>query len=346
MNQSLTKLSDMAQSALYPLRFRPIFKSALWGGRRIARILPDAPAEGPIAEAWLVSDVDNNLSVVTDGPLAGTTLRGLMQTRNAELGLPHHDRFPLLIKIIDAAQPLSVQVHPNDEQAQALEGQPRGKTEAWYILHAEPGAKVYAGFKPGVDRATFLSEFHAGRIENTLHSFEPKAGECIYLPAGTVHAAGAGLTIFEVQQTSDITYRLHDWGRVDAKTGKPRELHIEKAIECLDFGIGPVVAQIENCQRVEVRDDQTGNAGAAETTGDLVPLCRYFALHRNLAADPGYFEVGGGRLIIARSGEAILESTETGYQSHLGPGTVLLIPAGEYMLRPNGMFESFVSYSR
>src|SRR5439155_11322600 len=151
----------MAETPLYPLRFKPIFKTALWGGRRLAQMFPDAPAEGPISEAWLVSDVDNNVSVVADGPLAGTTLRELMQSRRAELGLPHHDTFPLLIKIIDTAQPLSVQVHPNDEQAQRLAGQPRGKTEAWYVLHAEPGAKIYAGFKAGVDRAKFLKALHA-----------------------------------------------------------------------------------------------------------------------------------------------------------------------------------------
>src|SRR4051812_18850790 len=118
------------QPPLYPLRFAPIFKSAIWGGRRIAQYFPNAPADGPISEVWLISDVESNVSVVAEGALAGTTLRELMQTRRDELGLPHHATFPLLIKIIDAAQPLSVQVHPNDEQAQRLEVQPRGKTEA------------------------------------------------------------------------------------------------------------------------------------------------------------------------------------------------------------------------
>jgi mannose-6-phosphate isomerase len=225
---------------LYPLRFAPIFKSAIWGGRRIADYFPNAPKEGPISEVWLVSDVANNVSVIADGPLAGTTLRELMLTRRADLGLPHHETFPLLIKIIDAKEPLSVQVHPNDEQAQRLAGQPRGKTEAWYILHAEPGAKIYAGFKAGMDRTEFLKAFHAGRIEDTLHSFEAKGGDCIFIPAGTIHAAGAGLAIFEVQQTSDITYRLYDWGRVDSKTGKARQLHIDQALECLDFDTGPI----------------------------------------------------------------------------------------------------------
>ena len=307
----------MAHPALYPLRFRPIFKSALWGGRRIAQILPDAPAEGPIAEAWLVSDVDGSVSVVADGPLAGTTLRELMQIRNAELGLPHHDRFPLLIKIIDAKQPLSVQVHPNDEQARRLEGQPRGKTEAWYILHAEPGAKVYAGFKPGVDRATFLSEFHAGRIGHTLHSFEPKAGECIYLPAGTIHAAGAGLTIFEVQQTSDITYRLHDWGRVDAKTGKPRELHVEKAIECLDFECGPVAPE-----RIRREDAEV----------EFLTGCEYFSNYRIKIDQPFLLEspIAHGLACIDGRGRIVTEGGAVTVQR----GDSVLIPPGSHRVEP------------
>jgi len=331
---------------LYPLRFVPIFKSALWGGRRIADYFPNAPKEGPISEVWLVSDVANNASVVADGPLAGTTLRDLMHGRRAELGLPHHETFPLLIKIIDAREPLSVQVHPNDEQAQRLAGQPRGKTEAWYVLHAEPGAKIYAGFKPGMDRQKFLEAFHAGRIEETLHSFEAKAGDCVYLPAGTIHAAGSGLAIFEVQQTSDITYRLHDWGRVDAKTGKPRELHVENAIECLDFGIGAVNPVEQMPPSMDLVENSSESTGAAQATGDLVPHCRYFGLHRNTARVPNTFELAAYRLVFAVSGEAILEDIKTNHLVPFEPGTVLLVPPGEYVLRPKSKFEYFAASSR
>jgi mannose-6-phosphate isomerase len=325
---------------LYPLRFVPIFKSALWGGRRIADMLPGAPAQGPISEAWLVSDVDDNVSSVADGPLAGMSLRELMQTRRADLGLPHHANFPLLVKIIDAAQPLSVQVHPNDEQARRLENQPRGKTEAWYVVHAEPGARIYAGFKPGVDREKFMKALAAGRIEDTLHSFEAKAGDCVFLPAGTIHAAGAGLTIFEVQQTSDLTYRLHDWGRVDAKTGRPRELHVDKALECLDFGIGPIHPH----RALFSINDPNSEARGSASTGDMTPLCRHFGLTRSLATVDETFELQRCRILFVISGRATLRGSAGEFG--LTPGTVWLIPPGEYSLRQPADFECAIAFLR
>lgn len=221
----------MTAEPLYPLRFEPIFKPAIWGGRRLADMFPGAPAEGPIGEAWVLSDQGDNVSVVADGPLRGTTLRQLMRDRRDELlgpPLAHHDTFPLLLKFIDAAQPLSVQVHPDDELAQRLEGLARGKTEAWIVMHAEPGSRIYAGLKPGVDGGRLERAIATGTTESVLHSFAPRpAGDCVFLPAGTVHALGGGITVFEVQQTSDTTYRLFDWNRVDSKTGRPRELHLK-----------------------------------------------------------------------------------------------------------------------
>jgi mannose-6-phosphate isomerase len=228
----------------YPLQFKPIFKSAIWGGRRLAEMFPGAPAEGPIGEAWVLSQQGDNVSVVADGPLKGTTLRELMRDRREELlgpSLAHHDTFPLLLKFIDAATPLSVQVHPNDELAKTLEGLARGKTEAWIVMHAEPGSRIYAGLKAGVDGGRLERALAAGVTEDVLHSFEPRpAGDCIFLPAGTVHALGGGITVFEVQQTSDTTYRLFDWHRVDAKTGQSRDLHLKQALVCTDFDRGPV----------------------------------------------------------------------------------------------------------
>jgi mannose-6-phosphate isomerase len=223
---------------LYPLRFNPIFKPAIWGGRRLADMFPGAPADGSIGEAWLLSDQGDNVSVVADGPLKGTTLRELMRDRREELlgpSLVHHETFPLLLKVIDARENLSVQVHPNDELAQKLTGVSRGKSEAWVVLHAEPGSRIYAGLKEGIDRAALECAVAAGTVVDCLRSFEPTVGNCIYLPAGTVHALGAGITVFEVQQTSDTTYRLFDWNRVDANTGQPRELHIEQVLACTNF---------------------------------------------------------------------------------------------------------------
>ena len=235
----------MSLPPLYPLRFEPIFKPAIWGGRRLAEMFPGAPAEGPIGEAWVLSDHGKDVSVIADGPLKGTTLRELMQTRREELlgpSLAHYDTFPLLLKIIDARENLSVQVHPNDELAQTLAGVPRGKTEAWVVLRAEPGSRIYAGLKEGVDRPRLERAIADGTVADCLHSFELKqAGDCIFLPAGTVHALGGGITVFEVQQTCDTTYRLFDWDRIDARTGRPRELHIDPALASTDFARGPVV---------------------------------------------------------------------------------------------------------
>src|SRR5581483_9365793 len=176
-------------------------------------------------------------------PLPGMTLRELLSVGRVELlgpWLARHDRFPLLLKYIDARESLSVQVHPNDELARSIAGAPRGKSEAWVVVHAEPGSRIYAGLNEGVDRARLERAVADGTVVECLHSFEAVVGDCIYLPAGTVHALGAGVTVFEVQQTSDITYRLYDWDRVDAKTGRPRDLHIDTALACVDFARGPV----------------------------------------------------------------------------------------------------------
>src|SRR5439155_2036239 len=169
------------------------------------------------------------------------TLRELMHARRTDLlgaAAARHDTFPLLLKFIDARDSLSVQVHPDDRLAQTLAGVPRGKTEAWVVLHAEPGSRIYAGLKAGVGQRELERAVADGTTADCLHSFEPQAGDCVFLPAGTVHALGGGITVFEVQQTSDTTYRLFDWNRVDAITGRPRDLHIDKALASTRFAHG------------------------------------------------------------------------------------------------------------
>ena len=180
-------------------------------------------------------------SIVDQGPLAGTTLGELVRQRGPELLGRHHpqSRFPLLVKFLDAAQPLSVQVHPNDEQAARLNPPDLGKTEAWYILSADPGSTIYAGLRPGVDRQQLADAIRQGTCEKLLHHFQPKAGDCLFIPAGTVHALGAGLLVAEVQQSSDTTFRLYDWNRV-GPDGKPRPLHVEQGLAVVDFQRGPV----------------------------------------------------------------------------------------------------------
>jgi mannose-6-phosphate isomerase len=196
------------------------------------------------AESWETVDHGDDQSVVTAGPLAGRTLNELVTEQGDEL-LGRHaglQQFPLLLKFLDCNRTLSVQVHPNDQQAALLDPPDLGKTEAWVVLHAEPGSKIFAGLRPGVTRASLATATAAGAVEECLHGFDAKAGDCVFIPAGTVHALGAGLLIAEIQQASDTTFRLFDWNRVDA-AGKPRPLHVEQSLETIDYSRGPVAPQ-------------------------------------------------------------------------------------------------------
>jgi mannose-6-phosphate isomerase len=218
-----------------------------WGGTGLARRFgvpgrADEPVcDEPVGEAWLVSDHALHSSTVAAGPLAGTTLRQLMAERAAEmLGRPA-GRFPLLVKVLDAREDLSVQVHPDDELARTWAAGEGGKTEAWVIEEADAGAALYLGLKPGFDKAALARELLAGTAPLCLRRYEPRPGECYFVPAGAVHALGAGLVLLEVQQTSDATFRLYDWGRVDA-AGRPRPLHLEAGLACVKEappGAGP-----------------------------------------------------------------------------------------------------------
>jgi len=234
----------MLEAPLYPLRFEPILKSPRWGGRRLASFLDlTTTNQEPIGEAWMLSDVDGNESRVANGPLTGTTLRELLAADASRiLGSARlvNGRFPLLFKFIDAKEELSVQVHPNDAQAAAKRAGMNGKTEAWVVLESDPAtSRIYAGTKPGLTAADFRAALASGTVPSTLHSVTPGPGDCFFLEAGTVHAIGADILLFEVQQTSDITYRLYDWDRKDPKTGQPRELHVEEGLACVDFQRGP-----------------------------------------------------------------------------------------------------------
>jgi mannose-6-phosphate isomerase len=224
------------------LRFNPILREYLWGGRRLGTDLGKPIGAGPhYAESWEVVDHGADQSTVADGPLTGKTLHELVTQESAKLFGRHHPRnqFPLLLKFLDCHQTLSVQVHPNDEQAAKLNPPDLGKTEAWVVLAADPGSKIYAGLKSGVDRQTLERELARGNCESCLHEFEPSVGDCVLIEAGTVHALGAGLLVAEIQQASDTTYRLFDWNRVD-RDGKPRQLHIQQALDVTNYTRGPV----------------------------------------------------------------------------------------------------------
>ena len=235
----------MSNHCNYPLRLKSIFRRYLWGGRRLETMLGKSLGEGDdYAESWEVVDHGEDQSEVIDGAVAGQSLRQLVSEHNAELFGKHAglEQFPLLLKLLDCNRTLSVQVHPNDEQAAQLDPPDLGKTEAWVVLAADEGSKIYAGLKSGVTREELNSALHEGRCEECLHEFEPAVGDCVFIEAGTIHALGAGLLIAEIQQASDTTFRLFDWNRLDAD-GNRRPLHIEQSLATIDFSRGPVAIQ-------------------------------------------------------------------------------------------------------
>lgn len=226
----------------YPLRFKPILRRHLWGGRRLETVLHKPLGQGnDFAETWEIVDHGADQSVVVNGPWAGTTLHELTTEHGPALLGRHHPQpsFPLLLKFLDAQKTLSVQVHPNDEQAARLHPPDHGKTEAWYVIAAKPGSLIYAGLKRGFDLPALNRELSRGTAELCLHQFEARAGDCVLVPAGTVHAIGAGIVLAEIQQSSDTTFRLYDWNRL-GPDGQPRTLHIDAALAVTDFDRGPV----------------------------------------------------------------------------------------------------------
>lgn len=224
---------------LYPLKFKTIFKDKIWGGEKIRTLLEKDFSPLPnCGETWEISGVKNDVSVVSNGILAGKSLAEILESYKAELvGKSVCERFgndfPLLIKFIDANEDLSIQVHPDDELAKSRHNS-FGKTEMWYVIQADEGSNLISGFNQKVDKEKYLEKFNAGQLTDILNKEEVSAGDVFFLPAGRVHTIGKGLLIAEIQQTSDITYRIYDFDRVDDK-GQKRELHVEEALDAIDF---------------------------------------------------------------------------------------------------------------
>jgi len=221
---------------LYPLKFKPIFKERVWGGRNLERLYrKPLPPQVLIGESWEISDRSGDVSVIANGPLAGQDLKWLMEHHAAEVlggAKSLNGRFPLLIKILDAQDRLSLQVHPPAERAAALKGEP--KTEMWFIADARPDAALYVGLKQGVTRAEFERKIADGTVAECFQQIAVRAGDAMFLPSGRVHAIGAGNVIFEIQQNSDTTYRVFDWNRLGLD-GKPREMHVAQSLASIDF---------------------------------------------------------------------------------------------------------------
>jgi len=236
-----TLAESFEAAVLTPLILEPMYRRYIWGGRRFESALGrQLPPGDDFAESWQLVDRGGDQSVVAAGPLAGMTLGDLVTSRGQEL-LGRHaplKSFPLLFKFLDACQDLSVQVHPDDARAAQFGTPDRGKTEAWYVVAAEPGSRIYAGLRAGVSRDEFAASLWAGTCDRAIHSFTVHPGDCIFIPAGTVHAIGAGLMVAEIQQSSDVTFRLHDWNRV-GPDGKARPLHVAQGLEATTR-LGPV----------------------------------------------------------------------------------------------------------
>ena len=315
------------RAPLYPLRFEPIFEYRLWGGRRLARLLTaPLPGDGPIGEAWVLSDRPDHQSRVASGPLAGLSLSQLLEEFPEQMlgpGAPRLRRFPLLLKFLDAQELLSVQVHPSDRQTSHLPPNETGKNEAWVVLEAGPEGRIYAGLQPGTTPGSLREALGHAAIAAQLAGFTPKPGDAVFLPAGTVHSLGGDVVVFEVQQNSDVTFRLCDWDRVDLTTGLLRALQVDQALACTDFAqvaLAPVVPVIET---------------TAPVRRERLFDCEHFALWRLQGELP--FSVGAAgvpRVLVCIGGSGQVE--HGGVAHAIARGDVLLLPAvvGACMLRP------------
>jgi len=226
---------------LYPLKFTPLFKYRIWGGEKLKTALNKNYTEENIGESWEISDVSGDETVVADGDLSGKTLRDLTrQFKGNFVGNAVYDKFgeefPLLIKFIDAKTPLSIQVHPSNEIAKERHNS-FGKNEMWYVMQADKNAELIVGFDKKVTREAYQEHLENNTILDVMHHETVKKGDTFYIPTGRVHAIGAGVLLAEIQQTSNITYRIYDYDRVDAKTGEKRELHNNMAIDVLDYEV-------------------------------------------------------------------------------------------------------------
>ncbi len=318
----------MSQTLLYPLRFAPIYQYRIWGGRRFADLLSaPLPGTGPIGEAWILSDREDHPSRVAAGPLKGLTIRQLLQKFPDQLmgKLAHRfPRFPLLLKFLDAREMLSVQVHPSDAHKELLPEGETGKTEAWLVVETGADSRIYSGLKPGITKDVLRLALANGSVVNDLASFVPKPGDAVFTPAGTVHALGGDIVVFEIQENSDVTFRLFDWGHIEPETGKPRSLQVDQALECITFtksiaGLTePVVQSTTPVER------------------ESVFQCRAFQLWRVRGHSP--FTVGDAerpRVLVCIEGVGEIE--QDGGSHHVKKGDAFLLPAilGACTFRPN-----------
>ena len=317
----------MKAMSLYPLRFEPIYQYRLWGGRRLGSLLSaPLPDDDPVGEAWLLSDRDDHASRVADGPLKGKTIGQLLaQSPEQLLGKlsGRFNRFPLLLKLLDVKQRLSVQVHPSDAYENLIPAGDTGKTEAWVVLESGPEARIFAGLKANTTADSLRRGIVDATVADQLASFTPKPGDAVLIRAGTVHSLG-DVVVFEVQQNSDVTFRLYDWDHFDPRTGQRRPLQVDQAMACIDFeqgAIRPLTPLVEATQPV---------------LREKLVHCAQFSMTR--ISGHLSFIVGAAalpRVLVCLAGSGQLEHAGRNYT--FGRGDVLLLPAvvGECSCRPH-----------
>jgi len=299
----------IAAMKMYPLKSVPVLKERIWGGRKLREAFgKDLPAGARIGESWEVADLPEGQSTIANGPFQGRTL-GEVVAQHPEEVAGRRDfptPLPLLVKLLDAQDILSVQVHPDAETCRRM-GRGAPKTECWYIIQAEPGAYIYKGLKPGVTKESFARAIEAGTTAELLEKVSVEVGQCHFLPAGTAHSIGAGLLIAEIQTPSDTTYRVFDWNRVD-DAGRPRQLHIEEALESIHF-------------------DASGDALGVTTVGRLVDS-EYFKVDKGHQATNCELLLARGQmktlLFLSGGGEIVSSESEP---VKFGAGDCLIIPA-------------------
>ncbi len=304
------------------IRFKEAYVDRIWGGTRLRSVLgKPTPADRTIGEAWLISDHESHESVVAEGPLAGSILRRLLETGaravlGARASLTVHGRFPLLLKLLDSAQPLSVQVHPGDEDAARLGEPDVGKTEMWHVLEAGADGELICGLDPSVTAEAFGAAIPDGSVERMMTRFVAPPGTSVFVPAGTVHAIGGGMLLAEIQQNSDLTYRIYDWGRVDDR-GRPRELHVDKALAVTRFG---------SAHAGPARPLSCATDGLERT---IHAACRYFAAERLRVEGAAQRSTRGDsfHILLGVSGKMRVTAGET--QADIKMGEAVLIPGVE-----------------
>lgn len=319
---------------MQPIKFNPLLKSTIWGGDKIIPFKKLDSKQENVGESWEISGVPDNETIVSDGPFKGRKLNDMVATLKDKLvGAANYkrfgDEFPLLIKFIDARQDLSIQVHPTDEIAKK-QGKERGKTEMWYIMNSDEGAKLFSGLKTQITPEQYKEMVENDTICDALAQYTVKEGDCFFLPAGRIHAIGTGCFLAEIQQTSDVTYRIYDYGRKD-KDGNCRQLHTREAAECINYNV-------EKNYRTEYLPKK--NEGV-----NLVN-CPYFNtavydLDEPMTLD--YSELDSFVILIGMKGEGRITDNE-GNETSLKAGETILIPATTQSLKVEGTIKFLETY--